>query len=497
MSNKEIIFNYENLKTIPLDLLRKIYANKNIQLFFKETKTGMKFTPALLSRFLTRIYPCKTLRDTGEIWIYDHVNGDYRRNGELFLTEKIKDLFEENFSEVYVRPTVYDIKASTYIDRKDFELPLNMIPVKNGILKILIKKDRYWDFDTVELIENSPDHFVVNRIPVAYDPTAKCPMWLEFLNTVFPPEDIPFLQEYVGYTLYRVFTFHKVLMLVGPHNTGKSTFIFIVTCLLGSPEENSVNCKSIPLQVLSDDFYRVELYKALLNALADLSSKALKDSSWFKQITGGDYIPARTLYQKPFSFLPYAKHMWSCNVIPYSYDDDNSFWGRWRIIKTGKMIFNPGDPGTDPNLKYKIVEEELPGILNWSLQGLSRLLHQGHFTGEENNTPEITKRIWNELSDPLSALMHDYEWIYWKPEAETPKEEFYQHFDVYCRYNNMTTPSKEKIGREMKKRYVDKNLILETYPLINNKQVRCWKGIGIKKQEIDSSDLEYERSHEE
>ena len=44
---------------------------------------------------------------------------------------------------------------------------------------------------------------VRNRFPVAYNPNAPKPvLWLKFLDGLLYPEDIPTLQEYIGYDIY-------------------------------------------------------------------------------------------------------------------------------------------------------------------------------------------------------------------------------------------------------------------------------------------------------
>ena len=44
--------------------------------------------------------------------------------------------------------------------------------------------------------------FCVNRLPVRYNPDAPAPeRWLRFLSDLLEPEDIPTLQEYIGYCL--------------------------------------------------------------------------------------------------------------------------------------------------------------------------------------------------------------------------------------------------------------------------------------------------------
>ena len=44
------------------------------------------------------------------------------------------------------------------------------------------------------------EDFITKRCKVAYDPAARCPRWLEFLATIFPPDMPPYVQRVVGYT---------------------------------------------------------------------------------------------------------------------------------------------------------------------------------------------------------------------------------------------------------------------------------------------------------
>lgn len=77
--------------------------------------------------------------------------------------------------------------------------------------------------------------FCRNRLPVAYNPGATTPTtWLQFLNGLLYPEDIPTLQEFMGYCFLPTTKGQKMLMLIGRGGEGKSRIGVVLRALLGS-----------------------------------------------------------------------------------------------------------------------------------------------------------------------------------------------------------------------------------------------------------------------
>lgn len=63
----------------------------------------------------------------------------------------------------------------------------------------------------------SDKEYCRNRLPVAYNSAASQPeRWLFFLSELLEPEDVPTLQEFMGYCLIPATKGQKMLMLVGP-----------------------------------------------------------------------------------------------------------------------------------------------------------------------------------------------------------------------------------------------------------------------------------------
>lgn len=453
--------------------LEKLFDRDGIKIFKHqyENKQGTvswtKDNPALLSTYLQSLYPSKTLRDTDEIYRYNWFTAMYHPRAKTFFREKIKEMWLDDFSQSLVKAVIYDIQASTGIDRSDFVLDKRYIPLKNEILDLTQNPStKEW---IIENQEESPTLYVTVRLPVFYNPTLVPELWVKFLNTGLVPEDIVFLQEWIGYCIYRDLPWHKAVMLVGPTRTGKSTLIYVLTKMLGSQ-----NVTNITIQDLKHTYERARLYLKLLNAHAEISSTELKNSSGIKTLISGDPQSARNPYEKSFEWDPLIKFIFSCNQVPYVYEDDSAWYERWKIIIMNKKQFFQQDKDTDENLKDKLTtDESLSAIFNWALEGLMRLLNQGHFS----NCPtwEETRDIWLLHSDPLTQFM-DSDWIVWSTDASETINGFYEHFKAYCVFMGITAWTKRRVGNIIKKRYIDTAILTSGW--IGND--RALHGLGIR-----------------
>ena len=77
-------------------------------------------------------------------------------------------------------------------------------------------------------------NFCTNRLTVNYNPSAQKPVrWLRFLAELLEPEDIPTLQEYLGYCLIPSTKGQKMMMILGRGGEGKSRIGLVLKAMLG------------------------------------------------------------------------------------------------------------------------------------------------------------------------------------------------------------------------------------------------------------------------
>ena len=197
--------------------------------------------------------------------------------------------------------------STAYLDPKAPLADKVLINLKNGTFEVGIEKTILRPFDRSD--------FLTYQLPFEYDPTAKAPLFDNYINRVLPDETSRLvLAEYLGYVFVkhgsRSLKEEKALILYGTGANGKSVFFEIVSALLG--DQNTCNYS---LQSLTDSsgYYRAKLANKLVNYGSEINGRL--ESSLFKQMVSGEPIEARLPYGNPLVLRQYAKLIFNCNEL--------------------------------------------------------------------------------------------------------------------------------------------------------------------------------------
>ena len=284
-----------------------------------------------------------------------------------------------------------------------------LINLKNGMLSP-------W---TQELDPHDPVYMSTNRLPYIFDASAKCELWLNTLDQIFEGDKLKVgaLQEYFGYCLTRDTKQHKALLLLGESRSGKSTILGVLGQMVG---EN--NCSHVPLKDVRNSQHTPDLINKLVNFDYDVSAKAVEFEDEFKKITSGEPIRVNQKYVCAFSFRPYCKLAMAANIFPKITDHSSAFYNRLILIPCDR-VFSPEEQNRD---LPKLLEEELPGILNWAMEGLKRLTSRGMFE-ELEFMKEAVEELEND-NNPVNVFFNEYITVHTDTHTYIEKGELYEHY---------------------------------------------------------------------
>lgn len=325
----------------------------------------------------------KHFKQTSNVKLQCHIQQLARREGIILNDYQLSSI-------------VAIVKTLEEIENLPEEKPV--IPLENGVLRIIELKDSKGELTNVlfELTEHRPEYGNKNVFNVSYDPSATAPAFERFIKSLELPEnDEMLLQEYAGYMLVPLATmnYQKCLILWGAGANGKNTFTNTIMQLLGRS-----NCSTLRVDEMNG-FKLATMKGKIANIGTEITSSGrFIETQNFKAAISGDPITIDEKYKNPRTYKLAAKHLFSVNEIPNISDFSNGFIRRLLIIKFDR-IFSVEEQ--DSTLQRKF-EKELPGILNWALEGLKRLiLNDGIFSDE--NSQVLIRENYIEM-DPILAF---------------------------------------------------------------------------------------------
>jgi len=212
----------------------------------------------------------------------------------------------------------------------------------------------------------------------------------------------------------------------------------------------------------------------LLNIYADLPSRSMDSTGMFKMLSGGDAIPAEKKFKDSYSFVNFARLVFSANKPPEITDEDSyAFWRRWIIISCHNE-FPENDPKTDPDILSKLTtESELSGFLNLALNGLERLLTNSKFS--YSKTVDETQSYYLRASDPVFAFVEGCCELDFN--AVTSKDDLFEAYKDYCQKSKTPLINRDSFAKALKNSPHFK--VTLTRPTVDGERVHSWKGIKV------------------
>lgn len=326
-------------------------------------------------------------------------------------------------------------------------------------------KNTWLNVRTLELRKHDSVYWSLVQLPIKYDSKAECPIFQQCVEDWIRPEESHLLQEMFGYCLWKNYKFRKAFFLLGEGHNGKSTCVEILRELLGKENCSHTGIKEIETY----GFAVARLAGKMANIVSELPAKRLRKSDRFKALTGNDAIDASLKnIQEPIRFKNYAKLIFLANTIPMTDDDTDAFYERVIIIHFIQQFIE--GINADQDLPEKLLKE-LPGILNWSLEGLERLLINKRFSEEELTIDQKRER-YQKLSEPTYAFVET-----WVEEIDTGhlylKEAFTAH-KIFCKNKGYSAEGRNAFYEKMRM-YLGSSDVQDA----TGKRERYWRGFQL------------------
>ncbi|MCH8517753.1 MAG: phage/plasmid primase, P4 family [Cyclobacteriaceae bacterium] len=321
--------------------------------------------------------------------------------------------------------------TSAHLPAPEYDPDIVLINLANGTFEITPK---YQELRPPKAID-----FLTYQLKFRYDSKATAPQFHKYLEEVLPDEESrKVLAEFMGYLFTRGMKLEKVLFLFGAGRNGKSVLFEIIRAMLGDD-----NITYYSLSNLTDDsgYYRAKLSGKLVNWASDIGDRL--QSNTFKQLASGEPIEARLPYRDPFMLTNVCKFAFNTNQLPADVEHTAAYFERFLIIPFNVYI---KPENRDPDLPKKIINSELPGVFNWVLDGLSRLLQQGGFSRcEASNTALET---YKKEADSVAMFVDERNF---KPHPDIYKgsQEVYQSYKAYCYDEGLRPLARKNFNKRM------------------------------------------------
>ena len=308
-----------------------------------------------------------------------------------------------------------------------------VIPVRNGYVRL--------EGDSIELGAADRSLGIRHVLNCEFESGASAPKFTAFLARAIPDAAVRArVQEYIGYTFLADARFQQAQLWLGEGANGKGVLANIVQALHG-------NIAAVNLDALEG--FKLSVLVGANLIYADEVPRGRINEQLVKSLIAGERVQIDRKHRDPLSIHIRGKWIVCGNHLPAVSDHSTGFWRRWDIIPFGETV--PARQ-RDPLLSSRIVADELAGVLNWSLQGLLRLLARGGFDAE---LPEAMRCALQEAKADTNTVV-----AWWDDcdvrvngTADVTKNLVFQHYRQWCGENGLHALGSVQFWKRVREAY--------------------------------------------
>ena len=335
--------------------------------------TKVRFSPTFATRAVLEKMPLKMSEDSEDIYRF---NGQiYKPDGARIIDMALCDAAEDLFTNDKLREVMRRIKNKLLEDPVAFDPNPYLLGVQNGVADLL----------TGDVREYRPEDLILDQIPVSFDPFARCPVFIAFLESITPyvSDRITLIDWFAATAIKEPLAY--VLFLLGLGRNGKGIYEKLIKKFFGQAAFRDMALQEVTKNnFAAGGFYRKRGWIASETG----KKKAAIGTDFLKLTSGNGSIDGDRKNQSRIQFEPYFQTIVDTNNMPRI--DDSSIGWRERFVKADlpyTFLMNPDktnplEKQADPAMEAKLsTPGELSGILNLVLFrsvaiGKSRTIHK-------------------------------------------------------------------------------------------------------------------------
>ena len=317
----------------------------------------------------------------GEIW---------QPNAEAVIHKELDAVVGNDVDTRHLREVIALVKSSLSFKPVAFNPNPELLGCKGGVLNC----------KTGEFRGYKAEDYITDQIPVSYDPAARCPEIIKFIEGLTPNyDDRITLLDIIASGAYRKALFY-IGFLIGHGSSGSTKIIELIQAFYGEK-----TTEAVPLNELVEKQFALSALKdARFSFGQEVEAVKQTGTSRIKEISGGDWISADVKNKERARFRGSTKLVFKGNSIPRFTDTTYGFRRRYvEVTLPYKFVpcVDPNEPDQrqeDPEILAKIASlEELSGLLNlvalrlpWIIKNRQIYRRPGHYDAYKKQVDSVT-----------------------------------------------------------------------------------------------------------